>query len=334
MLPLNDPLWEKLDDAHRDRNIPELLSELAEAWSDETANSLLWDCLCHQETCYGATYAAVPHLLRTAQPEENRHQRLQIAVFLGFVILCALETRRNSSREGKIKSLQGLPLTSDAWDRKLGVYRSLAANIEDPDRPSSRYEQTELLPRYRKILAIGPVRAGDLEKVESIREDFFSALPTIRAVCERALLENLQDKYAVSYLLSGIAAADGLLDLARLLNSRSEGRFKCSSCNWGYEYMQFGDRIAIYADEGGSAMAAATAPEEGHAFLDYKERVPSRSDGFMVPVGDSQAFDRQTAALLSLADRASSREPPLLLRNFLGTFLCCRCGTQGPIHAV
>jgi hypothetical protein len=37
MLELTDPLWEKLDDANRDRHIPKVLSELAEAWNDETA---------------------------------------------------------------------------------------------------------------------------------------------------------------------------------------------------------------------------------------------------------------------------------------------------------
>jgi hypothetical protein len=47
MLPLDDPLWAKLDDAHRDRNIPKLLSRLAKAWGHEKAISLFWDCLCH-----------------------------------------------------------------------------------------------------------------------------------------------------------------------------------------------------------------------------------------------------------------------------------------------
>jgi hypothetical protein len=55
MLSLKDPLWKKLDDAHRDRDIPVLLSGLAKTWNDETVNSLFWDCLCHQETCFGAT---------------------------------------------------------------------------------------------------------------------------------------------------------------------------------------------------------------------------------------------------------------------------------------
>jgi hypothetical protein len=37
MLPLDDPLWRKLDDAYRDRNIPELLTKLSDAWDGEVA---------------------------------------------------------------------------------------------------------------------------------------------------------------------------------------------------------------------------------------------------------------------------------------------------------
>jgi hypothetical protein len=334
MLPLNDLIWKKLDDAHRDRDIPELLSRLAKAWDDETANSLLYDRLCHQETCYGATYAAIPHLLKIAQPEGSRHQRLQIAVFSGFVMLCAFKTRQSPSDEIESSPLQGLPLTPDAWDRKLDCFRSLLAGLEDPDRYSSRYEQIVLRPRYKKILAVGPVHAGDLEKVRSIKADFISSLPTIRAVCERALLENLQNEDAVQCLLSGIAAADGLLNLARLLNLGPQGQFRCSSCNCGHEYIMFGDRVAFYAEEDKPPQANAAADGRDRALLDYKEHAPSRSDGFMVPAAAGEAFGGRATALLSLADRAQSPEPALLLRSFLGSFLCCRCGAKGPICAV
>src|SRR5882762_1963275 len=66
---------------------------------------------------------------------------------------------------------------------------------------------------------------------------------------------------------------------------------------------------------------------EGRALRDFEEHAPSRSDGFMVPAGDNGVFDPRVAALLSLADRAPSPEPALLLHNFLGSFLCCKCGT-------
>src|SRR5215472_9391186 len=71
----------------RNDHVPTLLSALAASWDDETADTLLWGELWHQQTCCGATYAAVPHLLKIAEPEENRHQRREIALFLGQVAL-------------------------------------------------------------------------------------------------------------------------------------------------------------------------------------------------------------------------------------------------------
>jgi hypothetical protein len=39
MLELSDPLWNKRDDAHRDRHIPTLLADLAASWDREAAKS-------------------------------------------------------------------------------------------------------------------------------------------------------------------------------------------------------------------------------------------------------------------------------------------------------
>jgi hypothetical protein len=327
MLPLTDPLWKKLDDAHRDRDIPKLLSALANAWDDEAANSLFWDCLCHQEKCYGATYAVIPHLLKIAEPKENLRQRLEIACFLAFVALCARKAQDGSKIDDG--SLQGLPETVEGWDAKLEPWRSLATTFARPGR--SYYERTVLLPLHRQVLAIDPVDADDMQKIGLIRADFFSGLPAIRALCERALLENLEDHDSIPYLLSGIAAADGLFDLARLLTFRSSGWFRCSSCGWRYEYLCFPDRVAVYADE----VWPPTTPvqDTSRAFLDYKEQAPSRCDGFMVPVENREVTDERAAALLSLADRAPSKEAGVLLRHFLGDFVCSKCGAQGPIRS-
>jgi hypothetical protein len=327
MLPLDDPLWQKLDDAHRDRSIPKLLSRLAKTWDDEKANSLFWDCLCHQETCYGATYAVIPHLLKIARPDKNRPQRLEIAHFCGFVVLCALDPRQGA------KFLQGLPETVDEWDEKLDAFRSLAANIEDAGEEGSYHGRTVELSRYKKLLAIGPVDVDDLDKIEAIRTDFFKALPKIRALCERALLENLQDQVVVRLLLGGIAATHRLLDLARLCVYGSDGHFRCPSCDRRYEYILFGDRVAIYADKTRPSKARTGVMRETPAFLDYKQGAATRQDGFILPVRDSEVSNRRAAALLSLAGRAESAEPALLLRHFLGSFECCKCGAQGTIQS-
>lgn len=332
MLPLNDLLWEKLDDAHRNRDIPELLSALAETWDDEAANALLGDYLCHQETCYGATYAAIPHLLKIARPEENRHQRLHIAAFAGFVALCARDPRRNPNGETEAPPLQGLPYTLDAWDRKLDTYRDLAAMLENATRSLSRYERSELLPRCRKILAVAPVNAGDLKKIRSIGADFISALPSIKDLCERALLENLENKHAALHLLGGIAAVDGLFDLAHLLKCGPGGELRCSFCNWHYHYILFGDRLALYADEQAPTMKPRHIAGGDRAMRDHEEHAPSRADGFIMATAGNEVADPRIAALLSLANRIPNPEPALLLRHFLGSVHCRKCGAQGPVR--
>jgi hypothetical protein len=326
MLPLTDPFWKKLDDAHRDRDIPELLAEMADTWNEEAVNSLLYDCLCHQETCYGATYAAIPHLLNIAEPEQNRHQRRKIALFAGFVALCALEDRR---REGRNGALPGLPETLKEWDKKLDCFRGLVASHENPDRFNFAYERSVLLPRWKRVLTVAPVNADDLAKVQVIKLQFVASLPMIKAVCERALLENLRDEHAVRYLLSGAAAAGDLVSVARLLNYGAEGLLQCASCDWTHEYILFGDRIAVYAREA----AASVVRGKDRMMRDFKDGSPSRCDGFIAPAQDDEVLEPRAAELLALAKRAPDPRPAPLLRNFLSVFVCCKCRAQGPIRA-
>jgi hypothetical protein len=332
MLELSDPLWNKLDDAHGVHHIPTMLSELAMSWDDETAKSLLFDDLCHQETCYGATYAAIPHLLKIAEPKKNRRQRREIAFFLGFIALCARDRHCQRPFDHQLENgeLQGLPETIEGWDRKLDCYRSLVESVERPDRSGWEHHIVNL-PRYKQILATEPVNVADLEKILSIKAGFFSALPAIRALCERTLLEN-EDEEAVPYLLSGIAAADGLLSLARLLAYGDEGAFTCSSCGSGYHFILFGERIAAYAED--PTRIAYFPGDNDKGLSDYREGAPSRADGFMTPIAENDIIDPRITALLSIAERAASPDLPLRVRHFAGTFLCCKCGGRGPMHAV
>lgn len=327
MLELNDPLWRKLDDAYRDRDIPKVLARLAAAWDQEEALSLFWDCLCHQETCYGATYAAVPHLLKIAGPGADPRQRLEIAVFLASVALCAFPRQYASPGERGGAPLQGLPLTLEEWDKKLDYYRSLGGVLEAQEEPGSGEEASELC-HCHEILETGPADAADLEKIRAIRQDFIAAMPDIRALCEHALLENPQEEDAHPYFLSGIAAADGLHDLAGVLKCGEEGWFTCSSCDWGYEYILFGDRIAIYADP-------EVLGSEDKALADYNAGAPHKPDGFMIPVEAGAGIaDARAAALLSLAGRAAGAKALLLTRAFLGRFRCAKCGAEGPVKAL
>ncbi len=286
MLELNDPLWRKLDDAYRDRDIPALLARLAVAWDQEEALSLFWDCLCHQDTLYGATYAAVPHLLKIAAVEANREQRLEIAVFLASAGSCAFARQYASIEERDKAPLLGLPLSLEEWDHKLDYYRSLGDVLGGQRRRSLRRRDGGAAP-LPDVLKTEPIDAADLEKIRGIRQEFIAALPQIQALCERAFLENPGNEEAGFYLLSGIAAADGLHDLAGVLQCGDEGWFKCPSCDWGYEYALFGDRVAIYADE--------EEPGADRPLEDYKDGSASRADGFMMPVEADGSVDRAPA---------------------------------------
>jgi hypothetical protein len=179
------------------------------------------------------------------------------------------------------------------------------------------------------------VDEGDLEKIRAIRLEFLQALPEIRALCQRAFQENLQNQDAVTQLLSGMAAADGLFDLANLLNGGSESGFKCSSCGWHFEFLRFDDRVAIYADEHAPGVPYTQAAGEDRELKDFKKGAPTSSDGFLSPIKESdKGFDNRSKELLDMANRAPSPEPALLLRNFLGSFVCSKCGEKGPIQSL
>ena len=104
---------------------------------------------------------------------------------MGFVALCA----HNQGPHVRPGELQGLPESLEGWSGKHTLINRTGE----------------------------PVNAADLGKILSIKTSFFSALPAIRALCERALLEK-QDAEAAPYFLSGIAAAEGLLSIARFLH--------------------------------------------------------------------------------------------------------------------
>src|SRR5262249_51235705 len=107
--------------------------------------------------------------------------------------------------------------------------------------------------------------------------------------------------------------------------------FKCASCGWSYEFILFGERIAIYAED---ATRALRPSSDDKGLCDYKEGSPSRADGFMAAIAENDVLDTPTAALLSLAKRAPSPEPARLVRHFAGSFLCCKCGVRGPMQSV
>ena len=335
MLNLSDPLWKKLDDAHRDRDIPELLARLAETWDDDAANSLFWDRLCHQETCYGATYAAVPHLLGIANSATDISQRQEIAIFLGTVVRCAFDPHSDGHGDAAKTTLWGLPETLKEWDEKLEPFRKLAAIYENPEIANPQYAREVLLPRYRDLLATDAVNEADLDGIREIKFEFYRCLPKIRDLCKSVFEEILDDAHSPLYLLSGAAAADGLMDFARLLEGGFEGIFKCADCSASAEYMLFGEQVVFYmgTDTFGADQLQPTGQKD-RLLQDYTDGSPTRNDGFLSPVARTHdAADKRVAELIRLADRAPNSKSSVLLRHLLGTFSCRKCGSERTIKS-
>lgn len=314
-LSLDDPLWRRLDDAHRDRHIPDVLVSLARAWSEAEADSLFWDRLCHQETLYGATYAVVPHLLDMAMMSENASARRQIAGFLSVVAVNALQNVVNDAG-----ALPGLPDAAEIWDRNLDLWRRLASSS------AKNSAETKLVTRAQAIVEQGPVGADDLLKIQMIRKAFLDSRKVIAEICTQAYQET--EEIAEGHdLLAGVAAALGSTSLASLLLSGNSGQLSCSICGETYEYLGFETQIALYSQSGGDTARTAAEVAADAAVLDYRDGKPSRQIAFLSPVTDKSILTSGERELLELALERPKRSDEVLLRNFLGTFDCPACGT-------
>ncbi len=94
MITLDDPRWSQLSHAYGNAvDLPDLLRQaglLAErrAGADSKESVVLWarlwSCLCHQESVFDASYAAVPHLIELAlgkpRPADRNFRQLPVAI--------------------------------------------------------------------------------------------------------------------------------------------------------------------------------------------------------------------------------------------------------------
>ena len=74
---------------------------------------------------------------------------------------------------------------------------------------------------------------------------------------------------------------------------------------------------------------------DDRGFLDRKDGVPTRSDGFVSPLAeDHEIADDRSSELLSIAEQLPDPELAHLLRNALGRFVCTKCGVEGPVRGL
>jgi uncharacterized protein YbaR (Trm112 family) len=81
MLDLDSNRWSQLRHAYGFADdVPQMLRDLAKEPNHE-AWDRIWSALCHQSTVYSASYAAVPHIVATAERQSPKDQ----AMFWAFV---------------------------------------------------------------------------------------------------------------------------------------------------------------------------------------------------------------------------------------------------------
>ena len=368
VLDLSDPLWRLLDDAHRDRDIPALLDRMARDWDAEAANGLFWDCLCHQDTCYGATYAAIPHLLRIAAAPPVPQATTDIAHFLGHVARVAFEP---GGCCGDDAMPQGLPQSLEAWDKKRDAFRSLAQyarrDLSDPAWPETlaaavrhraqsrdyakmRAVLEDMMPEAVEMsdqLFALPTRAdrqAELDRYEELLARPAVSEPDLETISQIrdaffAALEPIAalckscylaatDPHERRHFLAGVLAAMGDRGLAELMEAGESGGFTCTACGTPHAFSVFDPKIACYV-----APEVGRITGEDPQMLDWKDGAPNRAHGLVRP---RAAFDPGTpgAAVLALAEAQGDAQNARLLKGLAGRYTCSVCGAEAGLTRV
>jgi hypothetical protein len=90
-LPLSSPRWKQLEHAYGSADsIPALITRIQQS---KTRNASYWDelwsSICHQDTVYSGTFAAIPHLVRIIEADRSWKQRFDVYHMVGYSHLCA-----------------------------------------------------------------------------------------------------------------------------------------------------------------------------------------------------------------------------------------------------
>ncbi|MEM8787821.1 MAG: hypothetical protein AAGE76_06140 [Pseudomonadota bacterium] len=297
MIPLNDPVWRKLYTAHGYEDVPAMLAQMRDEF-DEDTKDFLYDSLVHQETCYPATYAAVPHLLDIARTQTEARPADVIASALAWVIVCSVEDHTDDP-----PFPQGLPRTPKDWARAVDWF----------DRSGS-----------------ASTRAGmDMEAILRIGSDWYASVPQIGQLCTDRLKSGRKTDEMAAGLLMGVIAADGDADRARVLENQGDGWVGCMYCGATHHFLDFEDRRAIYPDTA-SGMEAVAIPTSARLqqpdMLDFKAGAPDRASTFATPAGpDAEAG---AGRAIAVAEQTQSPRMAASIRNLFGHCKCLGCGRQ------
>lgn len=119
MLPLDDPLWTRLESSHGNASrLPVLIQQLQVAIVQHPTldGDLIVELsdTCHQWSTYDSTYATVPHLVRICtQTPPDRVGRIELLAWIGWCVACLRLNRTEAPQQLMDWFEQSLPTARD-----------------------------------------------------------------------------------------------------------------------------------------------------------------------------------------------------------------------------
>lgn len=233
MLPLDSPVWNDLECARGSAgHIPALIrrvcdpslleSEVKATWAE------VWENLCHNDSVYAATYAAVPHLACVLKG--NLDSRLELLLFSGRV----LGFGRLVGKPLSVKLVEGFSQVVD----KIAAESSAIVREAREQNLLSRYPSTQLI---QSTLALNFGCDPVVQLIQSIIDDNLE----IEVVCpgcddpNKVLVDehqsantNVETSADDDSVTAGMTLASELGDVSlekRIATLRST--VKCKSCD-------------------------------------------------------------------------------------------------------
>lgn len=141
---------------------------------------------------------------------------------------------------------------------------------------------------------------------------FKNSLPQIGAFCVEAYQADPS-----FYFASGLAAAEGAVDLAEWLTFGENGGFQCPACQGHHEWWLLGAEMGIYRNEDVFGVGADWLD-------DYRNKSFENADSIAKP-------RTQPQEITGLRSRLGSLDPitDALLQNYRATIACAHCDWSG-----
>ncbi|MEQ8366242.1 hypothetical protein [Roseovarius sp.] len=147
---------------------------------------------------------------------------------------------------------------------------------------------------------------------QAAASEFKNSLPQIGALSIKAF-----KAHPSSYFASGLAAAEGEIDLAEWLAHGENGGFQCPTCSGDHEWWLLGTEMGIYRNDDVFGYSE-------DLLADYKKKTFENANSIAKPRTQPQTITRLKSRLGPLDSTTDA-----LFRNYKATVVCAHCAWTG-----